>query len=504
MKLRTDMNEKLIDYLYDVYRKENVYFAKNIFLSNFHQYETEEGNALVDFLKKYIEKKVSRLSMFFSSHKDEIGENEKIKDIINAFKRLAEAVDDLMGDYRLENFEKYDEETSIEEGQYISSREYAHGLIYKLSHQEHEMEDIFTAPQEIFTISESFLKEAYTKYATDEITEEGFKQVLELIRLVKEKNSLNKIFGENWGDVDFEDLIYALYDFHRKNKAFKVNVTPTLESIVALNGYINKMKARCAEVASLDFSQYRPELITQKRILEEINKIKFCRNLLEFYRTGIMVESDSLIDFFLDDESEVVQDFINLYGEDFNLEDFKNKQGNFICDFDNMPVSNPDRIVATKQIVQGDSLICGMLLSQDNMFEPESAYYLLHINIRDFNKSTCTYEIQLSILPEGQIEHRIQLIRLDNWESVQPHKNVSKKLQTTTHIHLYNIFDLLRGKINGNYDITFNIEDKTTDFEASLQVFLQVVGVDAGLKKEIVEKISRVRELLVEDSKIVE
>ena len=80
-------------------------------------------------------------------------------------------------------------------------------------------------------------------------------------------------------------------------------------------------------------------------------------------------------------------------------------------------------------------------------------------------------------------------------------KNIGNKLKTTTHIHLYNHFDLLRGKKNGGYDIAFNLEEDSTDFDVALKVFLKFVSSDEELYKELLKRISRVKSYAEERAK---
>jgi hypothetical protein len=94
-------------------------------------------------------------------------------------------------------------------------------------------------------------------------------------------------------------------------------------------------------------------------------------------------------------------------------------------------------------------------------------------------------------LPHGSFENRVQLVRFDNWAEEQSHKNIGNKLKTTTHIHLYNHFDLLRGKKNGGYDIAFNLEEDSTDFDVALKVFLKFISSSDELYKELFKRISR-------------
>ena len=77
------------------------------------------------------------------------------------------------------------------------------------------------------------------------------------------------------------------------------------------------------------------------------------------------------------------------------------------------------------------------------------------------------------------------MLRLDNWDSEQPHKNVGNKLKTRTHIHIYNEFDLLRGKVNGNFDIAYNLNSKSTEFNTALETFLDILELDNDSRAEI-------------------
>ena len=96
-------------------------------------------------------------------------------------------------------------------------------------------------------------------------------------------------------------------------------------------------------------------------------------------------------------------------------------------------------------------------------------------------------------MPKGSIDNRIQLVRFDNWAKEQTHKNIGKKLSTTTHIHLYNHFDLIRGKTNGSYDIAFNFSEESTDFEKALKVFLEFISGDDDIFKELTDKILKAK-----------
>ena len=116
------------------------------------------------------------------------------------------------------------------------------------------------------------------------------------------------------------------------------------------------------------------------------------------------------------------------------------------------------------------------------------------MNIADVTNSKSTYELQLNILPQGSIENRVQLVRFDNWAEEQTHKNLGNKLNTTTHIHLYNHLDLLRGKKNGAFDIVFNLTEDSTDFETALNVFVKFILQDEELQKKLIKKVLKEKE----------
>jgi hypothetical protein len=192
---------------------------------------------------------------------------------------------------------------------------------------------------------------------------------------------------------------------------------------------------------------------------------------------------------------EIIADFRKLYNTKFCEKTFKSTQANVIFNPDfsyqlSIQHSKPTGIVNIKNIQTEDGLVIGMLLENYT----GEIYHLMHIAIKDINKNKSSYEIQLNLLPQGNINKRIQLIRIDNYETKQAHKNLGgKRLDTTTHVHLYNHFDLLRGKVNGNYDISHNLENNSTDFISALHGFLSVLDLDVELHNEIVKKIKEIK-----------
>ena len=92
---------------------------------------------------------------------------------------------------------------------------------------------------------------------------------------------------------------------------------------------------------------------------------------------------------------------------------------------------------------------------------------------------------------DGNIENRVQLIRLDNWQTQQYHKNIANKLQTKTHTHFYNQFDLIRGKENGGFDISHNLENGAVTFDKAFVTFVKSLGLKLALQKDILKQFSK-------------
>ena len=95
------------------------------------------------------------------------------------------------------------------------------------------------------------------------------------------------------------------------------------------------------------------------------------------------------------------------------------------------------------------------------------------MNVRCGCKFFCYILMRLLTLPIVQ-SHQLQ-----------SNKNIAKKLATTTHIHLYNEFDLLRGKTNGAFDIAYNVGGDSTEFKESLKRFLQIMDLGEDISQKI-------------------
>lgn len=459
------MDTKKIDYLYSVYNNENMLLAESVLKSAYMSKERDGGGqVLIDNLKEYVTLNAQKLSSFFESDNTGKLTDDEVLSLVSIFEYLAEAVEELC-------YQKLRTEYSAK-----------------------QIDDSFegVSPQQLFQIDINLIKEAYDKDCDEvqnNVSEDSLNDVLRIISYVKEKKSLTKVFGSNnWQNARLEDILYALYDYHKKNDdIFK----PTGEGIPFLSeyeyaSYFKIIKENCAENCSRNFERYRPSFISKKNLTPELKKLVFCKNLLEYYRTGVLVSKMGVLTNSLDDyygEKDLKHNFNLTYNKKYNYDEFKTKQGNYIFAPEYIG-SEPESLISDKAVKKDDTLSIGFLLKSGC-----ESYYLLHIFLKDYNNLDGTYEIQLNILPDENIENRAQLIRFDNWETKQTHKNIAKKLNTSTHIHLYNHLDLLRGKTNGGFDIAYNIEDKNTNFVDALDLFFKIANFDFKLKDKLHRKV---------------
>ncbi|MBQ8615161.1 MAG: hypothetical protein IJ415_01170 [Clostridia bacterium] len=459
------MDINIINELYEIYKIENYFVAQEKFDEAYKKYQINGKKNLLKTLEDYINSQVKDFSNFFISNKDEKCDTHKVvSEIANTFESLVMPIVFHFPDV-------------IEEDIFSSDIKQGEALDYSAP-----VDAI--KPHDLFTIDLKFLDEAYELYSS--LDKENYEHVKNLIIYVKKNKLLDKLYVDNsWREIDFEELINALYDVAKDKKVFKAINEAWPENNHSL---FNKIKVNCDRISSIKFEKYRPQLNSSKQIRANYGKLIFCKNLLMFYETGIMPTYDAMIDCLVGelDFMKLIEEIRNLYSKHFDETTFRAQQGNFIC----KPEIYLDgyRLEFGKKVKLDNRLIIGFLISCGDDFSAYSTYkipYLIHINIEDVNNDCSNYEIQLNLLPNGKLEHRLQLMRLDNWESEQPHKNVAKKLATTTHIHLYNEFDLIRGKVNGNFDIAYNLEAKSTDFKTSLKTFLKILDLDKNIQKNI-------------------
>ena len=443
------MDYSIIDELYEIYLNEFIEDAEESFEQYYKRYQMNGAHDLEATLQQYIKEQTQNFSNSFVSNKD----NENKVDLIvretaAAFESMLSPVQFLLDDYVYQDCE-------IEDLKFDGIK---HDII---------------KPHDLFNIDLKFIDEAMKKYENS--YEEAYERVKAIIQYVKQNKLLEELYADgSWHEINFEELIANLYDKSKNKEIFEVDFIGVLMNAETL---FDRIKENCGRVSSVDFDKYRPQLNSSKQIRAEFGKLIFCKNLLTFYQTGIMPNTDGMVDLTTTELEEIfmLDEFKELYSKNFDETNFRENQINIICN--PFLFGEKYKVQIAKKASIGNRMIMGYIIEANDSYGT-AFKYLIHINIADVNNPCSNYEIQLNVLPHGRISNRLQLMRLDNWESEQPHKNIAKKIATTTHIHLYNEFDLLRGKINGNYDIAYNLEGKSTNFETSLKTFLEILDFD--------------------------
>lgn len=484
MSKEKEIDTSKIDELYEMYCYSTSMESYNACLNALHSKEENGGgNVLIKNLVDYIEHNVKKVTSMYSSLQKEEQEKENIENIVYALKNIAVIVNYLLDDYdKIEN-----ERTGI-----------------KYSHR-------FVSMNDLFNFNFLTMQEAFAKYHEDvNISRQMFNKTIELLEFFKEKKSFQKVFGNNdWYNMPTNEVLLSLKDYHKQHVE-KFNIGKIKDSFLKemINrysyGFFEKIKNNC-DIDFVQFDKYRPGFISKHTMISEIDKLVFCKNLLEFYRTDLYVDRNGYLDCCVDCIPDyLVSKFRKLYNTKFDEKEFKSKQANIIFNPDfnynySKDFNKPHAILSMKNIQTDNGLVIGIILENYT----GEIYYLLHIAIDDIHKNESSYEIQLNLLPQGDIDKRIQLIRMDNYETQQAHKNLGgKRLDTTTHVHLYNHFDLLRGKQNGNYDISHNREGESTDFYSALNDFLGVMEIDVELHNEILKKIKEIKKRREKQNKI--
>jgi len=474
-KTKEIIDTSKIDKLYESYCFDNNMESYESFLNAINSKpEMGGGSVLIENLNKYIEKYLFKIPSMYASVKKEEQENDNIDLICYNLQNIAVAVNYLLDDRDKIDNEKYG---------------------FKYSHRHIRPNDLFKFND--FTINEAFEKQSHRI----DLSKTMFDKTMKLIKFLKDKKAIDKVFGDNdWYNMPTEEILLSLKDFFKsdqdKFEFYKEQDCLIKEMLKQYScNFFENIKRNC-DSSFEEFEKYRPMFISKQQMTPEIDKLIFCKNLLEFYKTGLMVDRNGSLDCRVDNlPNYLINEFRRIYNTKFDEKSFKDKQSNVIFNPDvNYTLTRnyfkPQKVLSMKSIETEDGVVIGSLLEN----QTGEVYYLVHIAIKDICKDKSTYEIQLNLLPQGYIDKRIQLIRVDNYETQQAHKNLGgKRLPTSTHVHLYNHFDLLRGKVNGNYDISHNLENDSTDFYSALNSFLYVMDLDVELHKDIVKKIKEIK-----------
>ena len=510
------MEFEIIDRLYQAYKTNKYPIAQTILMSEYMS--PGGGDALIELFNNYINANIGQLPNYFLSKEATSSQSELAKNIVDTMQNVAAMVDFYRIDLMMPNSGNDDffEEESFEfednpyyRDSFVDS--FAAGGRYNYDIED-DYDDVFedTLPQQLFFISTDFMQEAFNRYCDNApgVSPEGFEHVLNFINYVKSQNLISRVFMNNdISQMDFENVIISILDAD-KTIAENIYVEPlefTARDVVGsdteLFDYFNYIKFGCEDIKDLPFQQYRSTFISRRGFNVDLDKLVFVRNYLEFIRTGVMPTPDGKIYFEADlsEKLESEREFAELYRTGFDNREFVNHQANYIFDINGAMLS-PGKLQKFKSVKNDKSLSVGCLLSSNSLFcdtVHDDVYFLVHINIDDVTNNKSNYELQLNILPQAVIENRVQIVRFDNWKEEQTHRNLGNKLNTVTHIHLYNHLDLLRGKKNGAYDIAFNLTEDSTDFETALKVFMEFIVRDEELQNKLIKKVLKAKESAV-------
>lgn len=479
--------EELIDDLYEEYLKGNEYGYTSYFNYKYHKAGNKEK--YIEDIKEYIKSKTTDLAKMYKTNKYLLKEDEKIANIVSVFETVAKAVDDYIDELR-DKYHYIDQD--IDDG-YFNDSEYDYEVYKGIT------------PHDLLTMNTDVIIEGFKNYPHDyheDVTPEMFDKVMEIIDYIKRKDTIKKSYKHiDWKKLPFKEVLFTLYDSNKKNEIFDIDITAGIEYNQFIerdiHTFFNRIIANCDTYSTKKFDKYRTALISSKNSIPNLNKVVFAKNLLEYYKTKIMPTPKGYIDctLYSDEEEKAIDDLSKVYCSKFTEKKFQQIQSNFIFTPINMHYKGLDKVEKVKHCNVADGTAIGVLISgRDNIYESDvKTYYLIHMFLKDIGNDKCTYELQFNVIPNGNIKSRIQLLRLDNWSKQGAHKNLGEVLSTTTHIHVYNHFDLLRGKENGAFEIAYNIENQSTDFLTSLDNFLNILEVTPTAKKEIISSFKKIK-----------
>lgn len=468
-----DIN-KVVDRVYNTYCNQNSAIAYNSCLSVY-------SNRLIEALNLYVEQNAHKVASMFSSQKKELTETDYIDNIVCGLNSLACCVNCL--------FDKYEQEDEL-------SIDLGH-------HKDYSANDLLD-----FNLSA--IEDAYIKFGDEYFPNQMYKQIINLLTFIKKHKSLNKVFKNNaWKNLETREVLMSLKDYHKSNsELFEIaNEESAIEEEKYIKrnlGFFSTIKNNC-DSHFKNFDKYRPCFISREGLTQEVDKLIFCKNLLEFYRTDLFVDRSGVLDCKNQyEDGYILSCFKSLYSGKFKQNEFRQNQANVMYE-PNLFYSNvsecPSKMLGARSLKTDSGLIIGIILKNAT----NDYYYLMHMQISSLETGKTNYEIQLNLLPQGEISKRIQLIRMDNYESKKAHNNIGgKRLETTTHVHLYNHLDLFRGRKNGNYDISHNLEDDGVDFDKALELFVSIMDLNTDLSNAIIAKVKEIKTRRIKENKQLE
>lgn len=276
--------EKLIDKLYKTYCEELPFVTCNSIHSS--QLDCEE-------LENYAKDMSKSISNIYSSIQEDNNEKDYIDNIVSILEEVAMYVDDWL-DYTVGGSHTF-----------ITANDL---LDFNLN-----------------TVDFAF--EKYNKY----IPKNMYNKTINLLKFIKDKNSLKKVYGSNnWKNLSTKEILISLKDYHKNNEKLFNICNDDNEAYIELGkdfdrnfGFFNTIKNNC-DLNFNNFDKYRPCFISKKELNVKIDKLIFCKNILEYLKTDLFVEHGGYLNCKLDCQEEyVLESLRKTYSKSFKIDNFK-------------------------------------------------------------------------------------------------------------------------------------------------------------------------------------
>ena len=492
-------NKKIIAYsqAYDKYQKLSI----------------DEQQEFTKLLDKYIEKKSSQASSTFISK--EIAEydiaaiNYYCKAIKSMLTAVMFAINDVDREKVLDLLRPYYVLSQIKSVEYLTHNPIH---LFRINNEK----DLFKL-KEMGIDSQTVAFELNKDFDAHQDLKNEINRAYEFIKV-----SLDDFTNiQNPYSLDFEEIVSLLY-FTIKEK-FKISPA-TKEN----NSSLYSQQFSEASVKKLQGKG------NKKLDFRLFDQLTFARNLKDSFKNNFTLVNWEFLDklniWDIDKTLDLLDNFNKLY-DNFSSTEFDNNQSDYILleeynlkipsnnffaselykainkeqadDFyNNVFKEDTSRIAESRTAITNENgtqnLNIGLLIETDRKPNPgpvqpglqfvydNANYYMINICIEDYLSNDNKFEIQINLLPSTNINHRLQLLRLDNYIETGNHTNTgSVHLKTKTHLHSYNKFDRIRGKKKGQLDIEENWIEGIDTFDDALKIFLDKCQITRDFKKQI-------------------
>ena len=295
-------------------------------------------------------------------------------------------------------------------------------------------------------------------------------------------------------NYDIVSLIYGNINEKRHSKPIKLdsdNYRPKYR------GYTHN---------GIDNGEYDKLYIIPKQLesnYPDLGKLSFLRNLLEYKRSGVWVNTEQEIGRVYHEDNSIeeqqsIELFQELYSEEWNEEQFRKNQSSFVGKPKNHLCRDKKlNVIKTSELVEttSDNVYFGFLLKGDTTNQLSYIHIVKTQNDYD-------YEIQFYILPNNIFNERLQVSRHDGFSVVVAHNNLDKQqVQTYSHSHVYNVLEMILGRKKGKYDISYNSASEPKSFDESLGECVEYNCVNSNeiltKIKEAIRNFERARSIIL-------